>query len=404
MVSAAQVLKIVLVGALLSGCAATNRLNQRFSGGFSGWVSGIGSQSQKGEPLLRINWVSPTYDQALTSHRKMNRMTPVVTDQLVIQGNNLKDLVAFDRKWGRIVWRREFKGGVEAGAVAFKNRLYVAANDGSVEALDLKSGQTIWSFPTSSENVSAPVLDTQTGLLYFQNSQNMVFCLEAESGRQVWIYSRNDATLLTIRGAATPALGANGNLYVGFSDGTFVALKASSGQLLWDQTLNRNKRFRDIDAQAVVSGDLVIVSGYDDKIYGLDQISGNTVWSYPAGSYVAVTLGEAGSLYVGTTSGTFVKLKADNGEAIWTYSDVKGLPTQAIFWNQYVAFGESQGKLKILNSKTGQLVTSFEPGRGVFSRPFLDVENQDLMFVSGEAYLYNLKFVQKSRQSFSFIE
>lgn len=400
MVSTAQVLKLGLsfglACGLLTGCAS--------SLSFSKWTSKVGAQPKRGDPALRVNWVAPTVDQALVVHRKMNRMTPVVTDDLVIQGNNLEDLVAFDRKWGRVVWRKEFKGGVEAGAVAFKNRLYVAANDGSVLALDLKTGQTIWSFPTSSENISAPVLDSQTGHLYFQNAQNMVFCLEAESGRQVWIYSRNDATLLTIRGAATPTVGSNGLVYVGFSDGTFVALKASSGQVIWDQTLNRNKKFRDIDAQAALAGDLVIVSGYDDKIYGLDQNTGNTIWTYPAGSYVAVTLGEAGSLYVGTTSNSFVKLKADSGEVIWTYPDVKGLPTQAVHWGQYVAFGESQGKLKILETQTGKLVTSFEPGRGVFSKPYLDSQTQDLMFVSGEAYLYNLKFIQKSRQSFSFIE
>ena len=353
------------------------------------------------KPEFVVNWVKPTYNEDFKVHRKMNRMTPLVTEDLIIQGNNLDDLVAYKRTSGREVWRREYKGGVEAGATFFKNRLYVTTNDGTVEALDIKTGNSIWSFVTSSENISAPVLDTQTGLLYFQNAQNIVFCLDAESGKQVWIYSKNDATLLTIRGAATPTLG-QGQVYVGFSDGSFVALKASSGQVVWDQSLNRNKKFRDIDAQAVVYKDLVIVSGYDDKVYAIDAVRGTIAWSYPVGSYVAVTIVN-GQLYVGSTNGSIVKLKADSGELVWTYSDVKGIPTQVVVTDEFVIFGESQGKLKVLNAADGKFLSSFEPGRGIFSKPYMDESRSEIYFISGEAYLYNLKLVKNPVQSFSYI-
>lgn len=354
------------------------------------------------KPEFSVNWVKPTYDDSFTVHRKMNRMTPVVNESLVIQGNNLEDLVAYNRENGREVWRRQFKGGVEAGALQFKNRLYVTTNDGTVAALDIWTGRPIWSFPTSSENISAPVMDTQTGLLYFQNAQNTVFCLDAESGKQVWIYSKNDATLLTIRGASTPTLG-QGQVYVGFSDGSFVALKASTGQEIWDQALNRNKKFRDIDAQAVVYKDLVLISGYDDKIYALDAVRGTVAWSYPVGSSVAVTV-KGDDLYAGSTTGSIVKLKADTGEVVWTYSQVKGVPTQVVVFEDQIVFGESQGRLKILKASDGQFLSSFEPGRGIFSKPFLDEAKSEIFFISGEAYLYNLKISKGSLQSFPFIQ
>jgi outer membrane protein assembly factor BamB len=362
---------------------------------------GISPLPRSSSPEFVVNWVKPTYSENFTIHRKINRMTPIVTDKLVIEGNNLEDLVAYRKNSGLEVWRRKFKGGVEAGALLFKDRLYVTANDSTVSALDVHNGQTIWSFQTSSENISLPVLDDQTGLLYFQNAQNMVFCLDAQSGKQVWVYSKNDATLITIRGAATPTLG-HGIVYVGFSDGTFSALKASSGALVWDQNLNRNKKFRDIDAQAVLYKDIVIVSGYDDHVYALDIAKGTTVWSYPVGSDVAVTL-VGDELYVGSTSNSVVKLKAQTGEVIWAYNQVKGVPTQVVTDDQFVIFGESQGNLKILNAESGKLLSSFEPGRGVFSKPYLDEKKSNLYFISGEAYLYNLKLVKNPIQSFEFV-
>ncbi len=353
-------------------------------------------------PKFHVNWVKPTYDGTFIEHRKMNRMTPVVNDSLIIQGNNLEDLVAYNRENGREVWRKQFKGGVEAGALQFKDRLYVTTNDGTVVALDIWNGKQLWSFATSSENVSAPIMDNQTGLLYFQNAQNMVFCLDAESGKQVWIYTKNDIALLTIRGAATPTLG-QGQVYIGFSDGSFVALKASSGQVIWDQGLNRNKKFRDIDAQAVVYKDLVIVSGYEDKVYAIDALRGSIAWSYPVGSSVAATVVND-QVYVGSTSGSILKLKAATGELIWSYSDVKGIPTQAVVTDQFVIFGESRGKLKVLSSQNGHYLNAFEPGRGLFSRPYLDTTKSEIYFISGEANLYSLKLLKDVPQSFDYIQ
>ncbi len=362
----------------------------------------ISSLPKSSVPEFYVNWVKPTYDGSFIEHRKMNRMTPVVNDSLIIQGNNLEDLVAYNRENGREVWRKQFKGGVEAGALQFKNRLYVTTNDGTVVALDIWNGKQLWSFATSSENISAPVMDVQTGLLYFQNSQNMIFCLDAESGKQVWIFTKNDIALLTIRGAATPALG-QGQVYVGFSDGSFVALKASSGQVIWDQGLNRNKKFRDIDAQAVVYKDLVIVSGYEDKVYAIDALRGSIAWSYPVGSSVAATVVND-QVYVGSTSGSILKLKAATGELIWSYSDVKGIPTQAVITDQFVIFGESRGKLKVLNAQNGQYLNAFEPGRGLFSRPYLDTLRSEIYFISGEANLYSLKLLKDMPQSFDYIQ
>ncbi len=361
----------------------------------------VSSLPRSSTPEFQVKWVKPTYDESFVVHRKMNRMTPVVNESLVIQGNNLEDLVAYNRETGREVWRKNFKGGVEAGALQFKDRLYVTTNDGTVVALDIWTGKDIWSFATSSENISAPVMDTNSGLLYFQNAQNIVFCLDAESGKQNWIYTKNDIALLTIRGAATPTL-SQGFVFVGLSDGSFVALKASNGQVVWDQGLNRNKKFRDIDAQAVVYQDLVIVSGYDDKIYALDFAKGTVVWSYPAGSAVAVTVVND-QVYAGLQNGSIVKLQAKTGEKIWSYEGVKGVPTQAIVSDQFVFFGESQGQLKILKADSGKLLSSFEPGRGLFSKPYFDESKSELYFISGEAYLYNLKVVKNPIKSFSFI-
>ncbi|MFN8790375.1 MAG: PQQ-binding-like beta-propeller repeat protein [Bdellovibrionales bacterium] len=354
------------------------------------------------EANFETRWVKPTHTAPnFNVHRKMNRMTPVVLEDVVLQGNNLEELVLISRRWGRQIWKKSFKGGVEAGALVFKDRVYVTANDGTASALDLKTGDTVWSFSSSTENLSSPVLDTRTGFLYFHNAQNIVFGLDAQNGRQMWVYAKPDNSLLTIRGAASPLV-FNGVVYVGFSEGSFVALNAQSGQVIWEQNLNRNKRFKDIDARAVPYKDTVLISGYDDKVYALRAETGQIVWTYPAGSYSAVTLwGE--DIFVSTTDSRILRLKADSGELVSEVKGLKGLATESVVMEPYLIFGESQGLLKAIDLKSGRLAASFEPGRGVFSKPAVDEKTKSIFFISGEANLYHLSFLQNVTEPFHYI-
>lgn len=351
---------------------------------------------------LETQWAKPTHDEQFTEHRKINRMTPVlVGEKHILQGNNLEDLVLMNRTIPFVEWKRTFEGGVEAGAVTFKDRIYVTTNDSTVQALDVKTGHTIWSFSTSTENVSAPVLDTSSGLLYFQNAQNIVFCLDAQNGRQVWIYSKPDNSLLTIRGAATPTVH-NGVVYVGFSEGSFAALNASNGQVLWENQLNRNKRFKDVDAQAVPYKNMIIVSGYDDRIYALNAQTGQLVWNYPAGSYSAVTI-VGSDLYASTTDSKIVRLKADTGEVVWSQGGVKGLATSSVVYKDFLIYGESQGSLNVIDRNNGKKLAHFEPGRGIFSRPLFDQNDMSIYFISGEANLYKMKLKLNPTKPFDYI-
>ncbi len=64
------------------------------------------------------------------------------------------------------------------------------------------------------------------------------------------------------------------SVLIGFSDGALVALNRSSGAVVWEANLNRNKRFRDVDATPVVDGDNVYASSYDGALYALSRVDG----------------------------------------------------------------------------------------------------------------------------------
>lgn len=338
---------------------------------------------------VREVWVRQAPENDNLAFRKINRMTPVILGNLLIQGNAIDGVTAYDRESGRQMWRLPVLNGIEAGATLINDRLFFGASDGQFYSVNAKTGKVLWTFPTRIENIAEPLLDAATGILYFLSGSNVVYALDAESGRQVWLYSRQDNSNFSIRGGSKPAL-KDGNLFVGFSDGTLVSLNAKTGNLQWELPLNKNKKFRDIDSSPVIDGDQIYISGYDDKLYCVNAQKGDVQWKIDGGGYYPVTIA-GDKIYYSTTSGEVWALQKGNGQKAWTYSVKEGIPTQVRIYKGLAVFGESQGHLRFLDANTGKQVASFDPGRGIMSTPSMDDKAGQIYFISGEANVYAME-------------
>ena len=195
--------------------------------------------------------------------------------------------------------------------------------------------------------------------------------------------------MLSIRGGSTPAL-RNGTLYVGFSDGSLVALLAKTGTIKWEVQLNKNKKFRDLDTNPVIEGDYIYALGFDDRIYCLRVATGEIAWKSDRGGYGSVLLSKD-RLYYPTSMGEFLALSKETGEKIWSYALKEGTATSASFYKGLIVFGESQGKLVFLDAASGKKVAAFEPGRGILSPPLVNEKENRVYFISNEANLYALE-------------
>nr|BFD66889.1 outer membrane protein assembly factor BamB [Bdellovibrio sp. HAGR004] len=370
-------MKIILLLSLFLSTLGCSTLNS----GLDKWSS---LNSNQREYQVKAAWVRRTTEKDNLGFRKINRMTPVLAGDLVIQGNGLDGLVAYDRKNGQERWRLPIANGAEPSATLIRDRLFVGASDGNFYSIEASTGKVQWTFETKSENLAAPLLDE--GIVYFLAGNSVFYALDAVTGRQLWLHSRQDTSVFSIRGGSQAALH-NGHLYVGFSDGSLVALNAKTGSTLWETQLNRNKRFRDIDATPVVDGNQIYVAGYDDKLYCISTDKGETLWRVDGGGYSAVTIIGDKMLYP-TTQGEVWALNKSNGEKIWSYKLKEGIATQIKTYKGAAVFGESQGSLRFLDLNSGKQLGSFEPGRGILSAPQVDEKAGRIYFISGEANLY----------------
>lgn len=306
---------------------------------------------------------------------------------MVIQANAIDGVVAYNREDGKLIWRLPIENGVESSAVGKGSFLFFGGNDGQFYSVDVESGQVLWSFPTRVENLSEPLVED--GVVYFLTGGNSLYALDAENGKQIWLYTRPETSSLSIRGGSKPAY-KNGTLYVGFSDGALVALIAKSGQVKWEKQLNRNKRFRDLDTDPLIDGDVLYVLGYDDAAYALRASTGDQVWKFEKGGYGGLLI-QGDRLYYATTTDEFVCVDKTTGRQIWTFPTKGGLATSPALLKGVLVFGESQGLLHFIESGTGREVGHFDPGRGVFSPPTVEEKQNRVYFISNEGNLYNLE-------------
>lgn len=356
----------------------------------------LGDAAPRRSFQVGVDWVKTGPEKTNLLFRKINRFQPLFFEHpkagpLVIQGNSIDGIVAYQRSNGQVVWRHAVVNGVEASAILQGDHLFVGASDGMFYSLSALDGSLYWSFPSRIENIAEPLY--QDGLVYFLTGANTLYALDAESGKQAWLYSRQDTQAISIRGGSKPAF-QNGSLFVGFSDGSIVALNAKTGALKWEKSLNRNKRFRDLDSSVVVDGEYLYVAGFDDALYALRALTGEVAWKFDQGGYGNIAL-SVDRIFYASSESELVALSKATGKKLWGIPLKTGLPTAPILSRGLLIFGESQGAMKWHDAGTGKEVARFETGSGFLAQPQVDEKTNQVFAISTEANVYALRAAWK---------
>lgn len=360
--------------------------------------------SEKDNSLANIEmtsvWVQDTLSKTNMGFRKVNRMSPLLYKDQIIVGNAIEGLVSYRVEDRREVWRLAIPYGVEANGAIINDRLFVGSNNGRMYSINLSHGEILWSFDTKSEVVAEPLLND--GVLYFISGSQAVFALDAVTGKQLWTYNRQDtSSTMTVRGGSKPSI-SGGFLYLGFSDGSVVSLNAKTGTPQWEITLNRNTRFKDIDSSPLIEGDFLYINSYDDNLYCISKNKGEILWkSAFGGSTTPMILGD--SLITTSSKGDLLSLSKKDGSVLWKKKTTRGIFVDPTVYKGLIVASESQGKLNLFDHANGDLKASFDPGRGVFSKPTIVPAKNLIYFISGEGNIYGVKVRKKKSVSLYYL-
>lgn len=350
----------------------------------------IGCSTTRSAPnqlVIEKRWVRDSTDSVFLGGRRIHRFPPILFEKLVIVGNSIDGIVAYDRDTAQVLWRLKIKDGVEGGAYLAEGTLYFGAGDGQLYSLQPDTGKILWTYPLKAEGLGKPLV--KAGVLYILGGNNVAHALNAKTGKLMWIYNRREASNISVRGGSQPAL--SGDLvFVGFSDGALVALNKTSGAVIWEANLNRNKRFRDVDATPIIDGESVYVSSYDGGLYSLGRLDGKINWMVDEGGYEEVVL-QGNQLFFSSSAGKISALDKGSGKILWSKSNPRGIATSPTLYKGTLIVGELSGALRFYDARNGDILGQFEPGRGVTARPTVDVRKGEVYFLSQDANLFALR-------------
>ncbi|MBT4521639.1 MAG: PQQ-dependent dehydrogenase, methanol/ethanol family [Halieaceae bacterium] len=128
------------------------------------------------------------------------------------------------------------------------------------------------------------------GVMYVTGSWSMVYALDARNGKLLWFHDPKVERAFMAKGCCGVVNRGvayyEGKIYVGTYDGRLVALKASSGELIWDvQTTDRDQSYT-ISGAPRIAGDKVIIGnggaelGVRGYVSAYSADSGEMVWRF----------------------------------------------------------------------------------------------------------------------------
>ncbi|TLY52215.1 MAG: outer membrane protein assembly factor BamB [Gammaproteobacteria bacterium] len=299
-------------------------------------------------------------------------MRPAYADGKLYAASTTGSIEAFDAATGRSLWHKQagkrsgfiFHRGNNSvrfsGGPSVDGDLVVAGTlEGTLYAFAAGDGADRWNAQLSSEIISAPAIGGD--LVVVRTHDGHIFGLDRATGARRWVYDRPTVPLLSLRGNSAPVL-LDGVVYAGEDNGKVVALRASDGAPLWEQTLSTGEgrteidRLQDIDGQIAVSGGVVYAAGYRGQAGALLAQTGRPVWTHDVSSYSGVAT-SASQVYLSDADANVYALDLRTGSSEWKQDGLKyrWLSEPAVQGDTIVV-GDLEGWVHWLSISDGKLV------------------------------------------------
>ncbi len=322
--------------------------------------------------------------------------SPTVMGTTVLVSANDDHLYAIDAASGSVRWRYRAENEIMSQPAYDGRLIYVGIGNANtvmyypphmslvgtgmnkVEAIDATDGiESWWGGLDGSGMPSAAIVGNE---IISADGDGTVLALDARSGAYRW-----DVELPTTFSMSSVVDGGDGRLFVTgrFSNAAF-ALRASDGSLLWRYDFDRRAGAVGDDPLASTAADLVGVylqptapgpygmavtylSRARQHVYALDKRTGRLLWdtaprgvsgAVPAYNQAAIALIYGNRIYVGSAVSPIVTALDMRGHVLWQ-SRVRGSVKGGIAaYDGVLYFGDRAGFLWALDARTGRPIGS----------------------------------------------
>ncbi|MEM1081545.1 MAG: outer membrane protein assembly factor BamB [Pseudomonadota bacterium] len=297
--------------------------------------------------------------------RRASNLHPEFSNGLLWVADSEGRLIALEAESGNRRFDYDLDMDVSSGPSVFNDRVLLGTFEGQLLNVNAGSGEIEWRAQLSSEILAKPIL--QDGIVVVRCIDGRVFGLNAESGNREWVYDRS-IPVLTLRGNSTPLV-RGGQMFLGYDDGTVVAIRISDGTLLWEARVSSPEGRSQLDRLADIDGSLVIV-GRDlyavtrhGRMASVALDSGRIQWVKDVKSHSGISVARTQLATTDIDDSIWV-VDRQSGDTIWRSEDLlrRGLTQPVAMADQWVV-ADREGYLHWLDASTGQLTARVRASR-----------------------------------------
>jgi len=323
---------------------------------------------------------------------------PILVDGRIYVMDAESDVAAIDAKTGSVIWKKSIhsrtkrdKKGFGGGVAWSGGKLYVSSGFRFVAQLDPASGDVGWRRETSAPIHNAPIVTHNR--VFVISTDNELLTYDTATGTPGWTYQ---ALIEPARILASSSPAAAGDTVIGaFASGEVVALRASNGNDLWNNTLSKASRtsalseIRDVAGRPVIYEGDVYAASHSGVFAATDLRTGQARWSLPVASITSPW--PAGDVvYVVSQAGEVICVSRQSGQVYWIKDlnegkeakrgnffgigkkEQKGVRTLyfgPVLASDRLVVASSDGRAIALNPKTGEVLKTLNVGAPVLIAP-----------------------------------
>ncbi len=231
----------------------------------------LSTMAQKSRQIFRPVWIKNHDPRYNSGNLPIGLQTPLIHRGIVYTGHSAGEMRAYELDSGRLVWKAEDNGSYHAGSIVVEDALIYGTVRGRLYARHRLNGKLLWNVDLGASVESEGVV--ARGRLYYHTRNHQIFCLDAKTGKILWAYKRSIPFTLTLQRAGRPLIYQN-KLFVGFANGTVVALSMEEGALLWESKIFSGPKFIDVDTSPFIFNGQLIMGGDAGPVTVLDKDTG----------------------------------------------------------------------------------------------------------------------------------
>ena len=261
-------------------------------------------------------------------------------------------VAALDARTGRDFWRATVGGPIAAGVGSDGKIAAVVTQANDVVAL--QDGREIWRQKLNAQAYTAPFV--AGGRVFVLAADRSVNAFDGQTGRKLWTQKRPNEPLVLRQSGVMLAVG--DTLVVGLA-GRLAGINPSNGSIRWEapiaspRGINDVERLVDLVGRVSRDGDIVCARAFQASVGCVDTTRGNLLWTKPANGAQGIH-GDDQRLFGTESDGVVQAWRRTDGERVWTTDILRYRNlTAPLVVGRSIAIGDFAGLVHLLSRENG---------------------------------------------------